>query len=65
MINEYKILNDPEYREQWVKDELRASSEYFLEQLGIKDKYICDCEKNYGVVCSQTHPEKYRDGGCK
>lgn len=39
----------------------------FLLSIGINDlltdKYICDCEKNYGKACK--YPEKYKDGGCK
>lgn len=63
MNEEYKLLNDPEYREEWVKEQLEQSTEYFLDQLGIKDNYVCDCMKNYGKDC--LFPEKYRDGGCK
>ena len=29
----------------------------------IKDKYVCDCHKNYGKDC--LFPDKYRGGGCK
>ena len=31
------------------------------EQTLIKDKYLCDCHRNYGKDC--LFPEKYRDGG--
>lgn len=62
MNNEYKLLNDPEYREQWVKEQPEQSTEYFLDQLEIKDKYICDCHRNHGKDC--LFPEKYRKEGC-
>ena len=62
MDDGYNLLNDPEYREQWVKEQLEQSTEYFLDQIGIKDNYICDCHKNHGKDC--LFPEKYRNGGC-
>ena len=32
------------------------------EQTAIKDKYPCDCHKNYGKDC--LFPEKHREEGC-
>lgn len=60
---EYKLLTDSEYKEQWVETQLENYSEYFIEQPNLEDNYVCDCTKNYGKTCK--YPEKYRDGGCK
>lgn len=40
-----------------------TARKYFLDQIEIKDKYLCDCHRNYGKDC--LFPEKYRNGGCK
>lgn len=32
-IDEQRLLKDSDYRNSWVKDEVRKSGEYFLEQI--------------------------------
>ena len=53
--DEYKLLNDPEYTEEWVEQELARGTFYFYEQLGVEDgvedSYICDCHRAYGKKC--------------
>lgn len=31
--DEQRLLSDPEYSKQWVEDEVRKSSEWFLEEI--------------------------------
>lgn len=31
--DEQRLLTDPEYSKQWVEDEVRKSSEWFLEEI--------------------------------
>lgn len=32
-IDQERLLKDSDYRDSWVKDEVRKSGEYFLEQI--------------------------------
>lgn len=57
--DEYKLLNDPEYAQAWVEQEIARGTFYFYKELDMEDRYVCDCMKNCGGDC------KYREGGCK
>lgn len=48
--DEWYLLNDPEYREKWVENEIKSSTRYFLSEIGVEDSCLCDCDKawNFG-----------------
>lgn len=57
-----RLLNDPEYAQAWVEQEMARGRFYFYKELDVEDYYVCDCMKNYGKACK--NPSKYREGGC-
>lgn len=61
--DEQRLLNDPEYAQAWVEQEIARGTFYFYKELDLVDHYVCDCEVNYGKDCK--FPIKYREGGCK
>lgn len=60
--DEQRLLNDPEYAQAWVEQEIARGRFYFYKELDMEDHYVCDCTKNYGKACK--HPDRYVEGGC-
>lgn len=61
--DEQRLLNDPEYAQAWVEQEIARGSFYFYKELDMEDHYVCHCTKNYGKACKNPH--RYVEGGCK
>lgn len=61
--DEQRLVNDPEYVQAWVEQEIARGRFYFYKELDMEDHYVCDCMKNYGKACK--HPDRYVEGGCK
>ena len=60
--DERRLLNDTEYAQAWVEQEIARGTFYFYKELDMEDHYVCDCMKNCGRDCK--HPDKYQKRSC-
>ena len=61
--DEQRLLNDPEYAQAWVEQEIERGRFYLYKELDVEDYYVRNCTKTYGRACK--HPDRYVEGGCQ